>query len=1130
MKHAVRCLVSAGVLAPIVLGIVRAQETPASPADDAPLEQSIYIPYEKLWKVFEQQGRGVFISYEQFQELWDAQLDRQPRVVDEKPPVDALVSEVSGTATVGKDVVEFDAGVTIEVLKQGWTEVPLHLEDVAMIESTIDGKPARLRFDPATGYSILIEHEGPKSAFHDLRIRFGKSYTKTPGRNSVGFRSPPAPVSRWDIRIAEPGVKVDVFPLLAATDAPTEPGDGGTRVLAFLGAAPDVRFEWTPAAEGARGLEALANVRMMQSITIEEGVSRTRAELTYEITRTELANFALEAPTGQKVVNVFDANVREWTVRDADGAQRIEVQLFEPARGTQGLVVELETFGEQANVVVPVLRALGVGRQQGVLAVRLGAGLRAEVTSREGLLQVDTRDLPPTLETQQPDFAYRYGAVPFTLALDVEKIRPEIIADSLVEVHIRPEEILVDIFAGFDVRRAGVFQFVMELPPDFEVRDVTGAAHEEYQAAQIDRHFVEEGAAGSQRLVTALTNKAEGKTGLAVRLRRSLQEPDLLSPTGRSVELDFALPQAVGDEIVRDGGRLAVYGPESLIINPAAARGLRQVSHSEAVAGMRSTLRSGTERPVISYSYAQDDASLTIEAERRAPHVTVRQFLVTTVEAGVVKYRARFFYDILYSGVKSLRLDLPEAEAEAVRLTTPGLRWQEIDAEDVAPGASARSIAGETEFFGAVQVELRWEEKLAELDVGKSVDIPAPRIVPRDVDRAWGQIALVKSEAIDVAPTEARKGLRPIDPRYDLMPGADAPDAAAAFEFHDDWELTVRATRYEPTDVKASSIERGWVRIVLTRGHVASVQAIYRVVSARQRLLVRLPEAAEFDTQPLRISGRPVALEQGSPGEYFVPLVGLEQGAPFLIELRYIVPGRARGLRGPEFPMEPAMQQVFLSAHVPEEHAYAGSRGPWDEELVWAVKGFGLYPRSRRSVDELVGWVVGDIEADRDQLLSFATDGRHLCFSTLRPPAEPAGALRLFLAPYWLLNGFVLVVIVAIGISLLSAPLGRRAIAVGGWLIALALAAVFAPSLARSLVSNAGMAAGVIVLIVWGVWYLVVLLPRSPLADALHLASEQRRAEATAQRRQEPPPPKPSSADGDSPSGPRGKEDRGGHA
>ena len=33
-------------------------------------EQSIYIPYSKLRAVFEKEGRGVFLPYEKFQELW----------------------------------------------------------------------------------------------------------------------------------------------------------------------------------------------------------------------------------------------------------------------------------------------------------------------------------------------------------------------------------------------------------------------------------------------------------------------------------------------------------------------------------------------------------------------------------------------------------------------------------------------------------------------------------------------------------------------------------------------------------------------------------------------------------------------------------------------------------------------------------------------------------------------------------------------------------------------------------------------------------------------------------------------------------------------------------------------------
>ena len=33
-------------------------------------EQTIYIPYTKLRGIFEKEGRGVFIPYEQFQQLW----------------------------------------------------------------------------------------------------------------------------------------------------------------------------------------------------------------------------------------------------------------------------------------------------------------------------------------------------------------------------------------------------------------------------------------------------------------------------------------------------------------------------------------------------------------------------------------------------------------------------------------------------------------------------------------------------------------------------------------------------------------------------------------------------------------------------------------------------------------------------------------------------------------------------------------------------------------------------------------------------------------------------------------------------------------------------------------------------
>ena len=95
---------------------------------------------------------------------------------------------------------------------------------------------------------------------------------------------------------------------------------------------------------GATGMAALASVQAQQQVWVGEGVVRTRATLGYAISRAELPQLSIDVPADQKVLNVFDANVRGWSVKAADGKQRITADLFEPAKASQQVVVELEKF------------------------------------------------------------------------------------------------------------------------------------------------------------------------------------------------------------------------------------------------------------------------------------------------------------------------------------------------------------------------------------------------------------------------------------------------------------------------------------------------------------------------------------------------------------------------------------------------------------------------------------------------------------------------------------------------------------------------------------------------------------------------------------------------------------------
>lgn len=1113
-----------------------------APADDRTFtEQSIYIPYEKLRDVFERQGRGVFLPYEEFEKLWRAAREKTTPPVEPGPPVDALITEASHEAVVARDVVQVAANLKVELLRKGWKEIPLRLNTSAITAATIADQPARIIFDPKTGYNVLLEKKADGSEVVDLKIEYAQAYSKTPGQNSVTFQPPQAPVSRWTIRIAEPGVKVNIQPLIAATEVPADGGattrPGQTVVLAFVGAAPTVRLDWTPKAEGATGLEALVSVQAEQQVTVDEGVTRTRTELRYEISRAEMTRLVVAVPSDQKIVNVLDANVRQWSVQEANGRQEVTVQLFEPARAAQRVTVELEHFRKEADlqeVVVPVVEAVGVGRHQGSLVVQVASGLRAEATRHAGLLQIDAGELPASLAKTRWTFAYRFNAVPFDLRIQIEKIQPRILADSLIEAHLEPEQITIEMLNLYTIEQAGVFQLELEVPAEYEIRQVRGREASGAQPVQVDTH--DRRVDDKSKLVVNLSRKATGRVALAVRLYKRLSEPDLLAPTGHAASISLPLPRVVGTAIERATGRLILHAPESLRVDTGKIEGLRPISFAEAVQNMDSPAdrRFTGARPVVAFAFGEEAVKVALSVERRKPQVTVRQLMAVSIDSGAVKYDVTFFYEILYSGVKSLRIDIPADLAPDVRNTTQGVRDRVIDPapKDLREGYVAWGFTGETEFAGTATIHLSWERKLDKLEVGKSVELAIPHLRPEQVDRAWGQIVLTKAEAMDVQEAGEPTGIRPIDPQYDLMPGTAVPNAARAFEFHSDWQLRVKVTRYKLEEVKRTSIERAVIQMVVTRGGQTSVQALYRIRSAHQRLAVKLPKGIEFDSEPLRLNGRRVPLERGEKDEFFVPLVGMNPDQEFLLELRYTLKEGGLCLDPPAFPAEPAIQKVYLCAFLPAEYTFLGAMGPWTDELEWVWSaGLTRRPVATYTAIDRVAWVSEGIQTSGGPADTFQSDGRMYLFSALRPAAPPEGSLRLVAMDEHWLGALVLVLILVPGVALIRARAPVRWLAAGLLVVLLIAIGIFFPTLSRQIVDGRLLAAVAVVLVIWLLHYVVWVRPHDPAVIARQQAiAEARlaRARAKAQAAESgtgPPPSQPGASPG---AGAEGTPERGG--
>lgn len=1056
------------------------QETePKLPERAVANEQIIYIPYDKLKDVFEREGRGVFLPYDQFQKLWQEARSARKNTDPDSPPVDVILVSAENTATIEKEIMVVRALINVELLRSGWLKIPLRLNDAAILTATVDKQPARIVHESANGYSLLFENKETKPARIQVELEYAKAYEKTPGQNSVSFMAPQAPVNKWLIRIPDSGVKVKVEPMLATTESPAQTGSAtaktvGTEVLAFIGISPNIRIGWVPKSEGGTGMTPLASVQIQHRVTIEEGMARTTSQFLYSIDRSELSQLSIALPPDQKVINVFDPNVRKWSIEAGTAEQNIApklvVELFEPARQSQSLAVELESaLDSKAEDGRSILHfdCLDANRQHGLVAVRIGQGLRAEPTDRKGLMQLDPAELPQPLAKEAWAFAYRFTSVPYELKVKLTKVLPTIRVEQFVEAFIEPQALTIELTSIHKIENAGIFQLEFDIPPDFELLQVSGRGAANVEAASIDAYRFANDA--KDRLIVSLNRRAIGQVGTLIQLRRKLSDPNLLTPTGSGSALSIPVPRSVGDFVQWIDGMISVYAPESLRINATEKLGVRDGVVAELRAKWPTTFqeRFPSLSEVLILAHAIEPVTLSLEIERKKPFVTVRQMLDAMVEPGSVKFTATLFTKVQFSSLVSLRLDVPETLAREIRMTTPGVRQAIVNPPpaDLDVGYIAWELIGDTPWLGERTVQLSWQQRLDGLEIGKRVKIEIPRLVPRNVDQAWGQVVLNRKDSIDLQ-LEDGNGLRPIDPRYDLMPGTSFQDASRAFEYQSDWAMQIAATRYALEQVKQTSIERAFIRAVVTRSNRIGVHATYRMRNASQRLSLKLPEGAVFDSQPLLINGQSASLERGSANQLFIPLAGYDPTQALLVELRYTTPGDQNQIDLPVFPDAPAVQTAYLAVFLPKERILLASNGPWTNEFDLQSSAWKSEPRCHLDSNALMNWVKDGVNSSR--ATDFQTDGVMYLYSALRPEDGSAGSLHLVALDERWWSAVVIIGLLCFGFFFLLSSVQNKVVAVAALTATVIALGAFASTLASQLLNTPAVIGGLLVLVLWG--------------------------------------------------------------
>ena len=880
-------------------GDAPAPEDAPAPKEDAPAADEaprldgetpdvtkLYVPFRDLEKIFEKEGEGVFLPYEEFRRLWSL-ANRMPEDTS-KPPVPATVRSATYRGQVEGETIRFEAQVEVEVLASGWQRVPLNYAGIGVETATIDGKPALL-VPTKNGYDLLLEDAGRRTL--DLVLRAG---APAKGDTHVTkFSIPPVPLARMTLRVPGNDTEVNIAPRLAST---TKSAGGNTELLAFLGPVSSVELSWRRKPEDTPTVDPLVFAEETVDVRIDRGVVRSTFQAELSIRRAPISQVEIAVPKEAVVLYVNGEGIRTWTRNDE--GNRIRVALRAPVREKYALQVGLERALPPPPVaaVLPIAAVEGMERERGFLRVQAADGVKIEPGATSGLVQIDLHDLPKALQGAIPGraFAYRFPARPGECVFDVQALEPRVSASHGNRIGIRPESIDLRCVAHVTVERAGIFGLAFDVPADLEISDVA------VQGAQLDDWTLRREDGKPSVLNVALRDRLLGRATVTIhgRSRISISETDGAPP----------LQQQIPIVLLR--GAHHVRGYVGLHIEPALDH---EVRTSEGLTPLDVGAPAACEPPalpgeaarlplVYRFEHREGDVSLTMDLKRKAPTVTCQVESYVRLEPGRTQMGARLRYVVQFRGVRTFRFTAPMALAKRLHLDVTDYELIGPSGVEVKPEGAPddwQATTGEWTVrlpaprTGDVTIDLVIDDQPeAELKSGDLRRTEIPSFVPlamegkKPLPNTIYNVAVRRDALLEVDLATVEGG-EEIDAR-ELPPGLQNGDNFLAFRSYAPVHaLAVDVTKHDYealADLVVSHMHLD--TLVPVEGRATTEAFLVVRNNARQYLELRLPEGASI--RGVRVADRSSSPRVGENGTVLIPLISdQEKDQAFLVALYY---------------------------------------------------------------------------------------------------------------------------------------------------------------------------------------------------------------------------------------------------
>ncbi len=891
-------------------------DPPAGDGDELP--PVAYIPYEDVDEV-DPAGKGVFLPYEKFIELWQAR--RQQQQQDPPPPVGAVLSGYALSGTVGEKSVELSISGTATGLKPEWTTVELPVELAFTGFEPVDPELTLER-----GANSLNLHLPRAGSFAFTATSAATVERDASGKRSVELVLPNAASGTLELVLPDEALEVDLRPRVPATL--TEAG-GTTRLRALVGRHRKLTVSWQGEVREQLGPAMLLSDASI-ACTVNARTLQYRCLGTVSILRNAAPELAVDLPAGVQVLAVEATDLDSWDVEEG----RLELRFAEPRKGKIEFDLSLErqlealAAGEDRELMITLPKVHAAARYTGRVVLVTGEGMSLQVLDAKGYSQIN----PSEAGMQGAAAAYRHLAVPGGIRLRQTRLESELRSQVHQWTRLGREENRQLVVLDLEVRKAGRFALRFTAPESWELLDLVGSVVDEVRRD-------EEVTGGRAGYTVSLKQKLLGKAQMVLKFRSPAAVPR------EAVEATdpFAAHLVRIEDAKQAGGSLLLSAPGSWALTSTEREHLAAAKLDTLTkeTPLRGYVRDLGENEVLALAFTyldQAGAGLELQLAPRPRELKLEQQQLFTVSTGQVRGHLTWRGEVRYSALPALRITAPTALDERLVFKAVDLAEQQVVARDEASGRSTWELRFAAPVLGPVRVSAEYGDDLeTKLASGERNGLTLPLIEVDGATRLTSVQAVARDGSLEITADAA--SLDEINVA-DLPPGLQGGGVVKAFRGNRATALELVVVRHDLVALADAGVPVVGYRGVVGADRVARVLGVADLISrGRPYLIVRLPAGATM--LEVSVDGHQPRTNKREDGDLVVTLGdrggARSQRVAFVYELS-VGAGALGGLADLELPLPEigisdedtrplTVERTEAVVHLPADYRLTGAGG-----------------------------------------------------------------------------------------------------------------------------------------------------------------------------------------------------------